>query len=182
MNCVLCVTDIDADLPFDAERERGYCQAQWPHQPRYLIVTGCYTRALHWHQGVLIRKGGEAFPIAAPASTATLGLWLVQEMLQAVEQITPLTPLSDHVFARFAREITQVIDWSKQATAADYADLAQAVLAAPRDPLAVRLLTRCAQTLRQMIDARPADDEAPVYLSGALAHACFPYLSSGDAA
>lgn len=182
MIATLCSSDIDADRPFDLEYERGRCQARWPQQSRYLIVTGCYTRALFWHQGVLTRKGGEAFPVAAPASLARLGLWLVQEMLQAVEQVTPLTPLSSQVFTHFEREITQVIDWSKQAGAADYAALAPRVLADSQDPLAVRLLSRCASELEMMINACPAACGAQVYLSGALAQACFPYVKQGKTA
>ena len=181
MRSVLCTIDIDANQPFDAEQERAYCHAHWPHQSRYMIVTGGLSRALLWHNGHLTRKGGEAFPIATSASLAQLGLWLVQEMLQAVEGITPLTPLSRRVFAQFDQHIDRVIDWSKHADASAYATLGNAVLADRQDPLAIRLLTDCARELDMMINARPPACGDQVYLSGELAQACFPYLSSGSA-
>ncbi len=181
MRSVLCAIDIDADQPFDAEQERGFCQTHLPHQSRYMIVTGGLTRALIWHNGHLTRKGGEAFPIATPASLARLGLWLVQAMLQAVEGMIPLTPLSHRVFAHFDQRIESVIDWSKQADASSYAALGKGVLADTQDPLAIRLLTDCARELDMMINALPPACGDNVYLSGELAQACFPYLSSGAA-
>ncbi|KHN49708.1 glucosamine kinase [Pectobacterium fontis] len=170
---------INGDLPFDRVREQAWCEQHWPGQRRYLLVTGGFTRLLHWHDGLLTCRGGDSFPIGTPASLSRLGLWAVQAMLQAVEGITPLTPLSEALFLHFDKHIDRVIDWSKQAQAADYTALGHVVLAYPQDALAVQLLTRCAQELSLLLSSLPDLPRDAVLLSGSLAVACFPYLDFG---
>ncbi|MEQ9871901.1 glucosamine kinase [Pectobacterium odoriferum] len=170
---------IDGDRPFDRAKESTLCEQRWPGQSRYLLVTGGFTRLLHWHDGLLTCRGGDSFPIGNPASLSRLGLWAVQEMLQAVEGITPLTPLSEALFLHFDKHVDRVIDWSKQAQAADYSTLGHVVLAHPQDALAVQLLTRCAGELALLLSSLPDSQTETVSLSGDLAVACLPYLDSG---
>ncbi|UVO07680.1 glucosamine kinase [Pectobacterium polonicum] len=172
--------DIDGDRPFDRAWESALCEQRWPGQSRYLLVTGGFTRLLDWHDGLLTCRGGDSFPIGNPASLSRLGLWAVQEMLQAVEGITPLTPLSEALFQHFDKHVDRVIDWSKQAQANDYAMLGHVVLAHPQDALAVQLLTRCAGELALLLNSLPASQTKTVSLSGDLAVACLPYLDSGE--
>lgn len=171
--------DIDGDRPFDRTRESALCEQHWPGQDRYLLVTGGFTRLLHWRDGLLTCRGGGSFPIGNPASLSRLGLWAVQEMLQAVENIRPLTPLSDALFLHFNKHVDRVIDWSKQAQAVDYAALGRIVLTHPQDALAVQLLTRCTGELTLLLNSLPDSTHAVVLLSGDLAVACLPYLDSG---
>ncbi|MEQ9773175.1 glucosamine kinase [Pectobacterium jejuense] len=171
--------DIDGDRPFDRVRESMICEQRWPGQNRYLLVSGGFTRLLHWHDGLLTCRGSDCFPIGNPASLSRLGLWAVQEMLQAVEGITPLTPLSEALFLHFDKHVDRVIDWSKQAQAADYTTLGHVVLTHPQDALAVQLLTRCAGELALLIDSLPDSQTESVSLSGDLAAACLPYLDLG---
>nr|WP_306803025.1 glucosamine kinase [Pectobacterium polaris] len=171
--------DIDGDRPFDRVSESTVCEQRWPGQSRYLLVTGGFTRLLHWHDGLLTCRGGDSFPISNPASLSRLGLWAVQEMLQAVEGITPLTPLSEALFLHFDKHIDRVIDWSKQAQAADYTTLGHVVRAHPQDALAVQLLARCASELALLLNSLPDSQTESVSLSGDLAVACLPYLDSG---
>lgn len=171
--------DIDGDRPFDRTRESAICEQRWPGQHRYLLVTGGFTRLLHWHDGLLTCRGGDSFPIGDPASLSRLGLRAVQEMLQAVEGITPLTPLSEALFLHFDKHVDRVIDWSKQAQAADYTTLGHVVLAHPQDALSVQLLTRCAGELTLLLNSLPDSQAEAVSLSGDLAIACLPYLASG---
>ncbi|WP_113626782.1 glucosamine kinase [Pectobacterium peruviense] len=174
--------DIDGDRPFDRTRESAWCEQHWPGQNRYLLVTSGFTRLLHWHNGLLTCRGGDSFPIGNPASLSRLGLWAVQVMLQAVEGITPLTPLSDALFQHFNKHVDRVIDWSKQAQATDYATLGHVVLTHPQDALAVQLLTRCASELSLLLSSLPDSQTDTVSLSGELAVACLPYLDSGASA
>ncbi|QHQ18541.1 glucosamine kinase [Pectobacterium parmentieri] len=174
--------DIDGDRPFDRSWESTLCEQRWPGQNRYLLVTGGFTRLLHWHDGLLTCRSGDSFPIGNPASLSRLGLWAVQEMLQAVEGITPLTPLSEALFQHFDNHVDRVIDWSKQAQANDYATLGHVVLAHPQDALAEQLLTRCASELILLFNSLPASEAEIVNLSGDLAVACLPYLDSGASA
>ncbi|UKE84962.1 glucosamine kinase [Pectobacterium colocasium] len=171
--------DIDGDRPFDRAQESALCEQRWPGQSRCLLVSGGFTRLLHWHDGLLTCRGGDSFPIGNPASLSRLGLWAVQEMLQAVEGITPLTPLSEALFLHVDKHVDRVIDWSKQAQAADYSTLGQIVLAHPQDALAVQLLTRCAGELALLINSLPDSQTDAVDLCGDLAAACLPYLDSG---
>nr|WP_237027680.1 glucosamine kinase [Pectobacterium polaris] len=171
--------DIDGDRPFDRISESTVCEQRWPGQNRSLLVTGGFTRLLHWHDGLLTCRGGDSFPIGNPASLSRLGLWAVQEMLQAVEGITPLTPLSEALFLHFDKHVDQVIDWSKQAQAADYTTLGHVVLAHQQDALAVQLLTRCANELSLLLNSLPDSQTETVSLSGDLAVACLHYLDSG---
>ncbi|MEF9676635.1 glucosamine kinase [Pectobacterium aroidearum] len=171
--------DIDGDRPFDRTCESAICEQRWSGQSRYLLVTGGFTRLLHWHDGLLSCRGGDSFPIGNPASLSRLGLWAVQEMLQAVEGITPLTPLSEALFLHFDKHVDRVIDWSKQAQAVDYSLLGKRVLAHPHDALAVQLLTRCADELTVLLNSLPDSPTEAVDLSGDLAVACLPYLDSG---
>ncbi|MFJ5453212.1 glucosamine kinase [Pectobacterium jejuense] len=171
--------DIDGDRPFDRISESTVCEQHWPGQSRYLLVSGGFTRLLHWHDGLLTCRGGDSFPIGNPASLSRLGLWAVQEMLQAVEGITPLTPLSEVLFLHFDKHVDRVIDWSKQAQTTDYTTLGHVVLAHPQDALAVQLLTRCAGELSLLLNSLPDSQTESVSLSGDLAVACLPYLDSG---
>ncbi|MCA7000284.1 hypothetical protein [Dickeya solani] len=168
---------IDGDAPFDWQTENDLCQQRWPDEDRCLVVTGTFTRLLCWQQGRLQRHGGSLFPVGDPASQARLGLWAVQAMLQAVEGMTPLTPLASTLFARFDNHIEQVVDWSKQAQAGDYAALAADILAQPDDPLAVPLLKRAARELATLLRLSDARQPEQVCFSGALAAACLPYLA-----
>ncbi|AIA72490.1 glucosamine kinase [Pectobacterium atrosepticum] len=170
--------DIDGDRPFDRAQEHTLCEQRWLGENRYLLVTGGFTRLLHWHDGFLTCRGGDSFPIGNPASLSRLGLWAVQEMLQAVEGITPLTPLSDALFQHFNKHVDRVIDWSKQAQATDYTTLGHVVLTHPHDALAVQLLTRCASELTLLLNSLPDSQTEIVSLSGDLAIACLPYLDS----
>ncbi|WP_113632773.1 glucosamine kinase [Pectobacterium peruviense] len=179
MKWLLREIDIDGDRPFDRTRESAWCEQRWPGQSRYLLVTGGFTRLLHWHDGLLTCPGSDCFPIGNPASLSRLGLWAVQEMLQAVEGITPLTPLSDALFQHFNKHVDRVIDWSKQAQATDYATLGHVVLTHPQDALAVQLLTRCASELTLLLSSLPDSLTDTVSLSGDLAVVCLPYLDSG---
>ncbi|WP_323666108.1 glucosamine kinase [Pectobacterium punjabense] len=172
--------DINGDRPFDRSQEHALCEQRWPGQNRYLLVTGGFTRLLHWHDGLLTCRGGDNFPIGNPASLSRLGLWAVQEMLQAVEGITPLTPLSEALFQHFDKHVDRVIDWSKQAQANDYTTLGHAVLTHPQDALAVQLLTRCASELNLLLNSLAASQAETVSLSGDLAVACLPYLDSRE--
>ncbi|WP_226092524.1 glucosamine kinase [Dickeya oryzae] len=170
---------LNGDVPFDWQTEYTFCQQRWPDEDRFLVVTGTFTRLLCWRQGRLQHYGGNLFPVGDPASQARLGLWGVQAMLQAVEGMTPLTPLVSTLFARFNHQIDQVVEWSKQAEASDYATLAADILAHPADPLAVSLLQRCAHELALLLRLPDIAEHAPeqVCFSGALASACLPYLS-----
>ncbi|WP_437215710.1 glucosamine kinase [Pectobacterium sp. LFLA-215] len=179
MKWQLRAIDIDGDRPFDRISESTICEQRWPGQHRYLLVTGGFTRLLHWHDGILTCRGGDCFPIGNPASLSRLGLWAVQEMLQAVEGITLLTPLSDALFLHFNKQVDRVINWSKQAQAADYTTLGHVVLAHPQDALAVQLLARCADELTLLLNSLPDSPHDAVFLSGDLAVACLPYLDSG---
>ncbi|MBI0512933.1 glucosamine kinase [Dickeya dianthicola] len=162
---------IDGDAPFDWQTEHDLCQQRWPDEDRILVVTGTFTRLLCWRQGRLQRYGGSLFPVGDPASQARLGLWGVQAMLQAVEGMTPLTPLASTLFARFDNHIEQVVDWSKQALVGDYAALAADILAQPDDPLAVPLLKRGARELAALLRRSDARRQEQVCFSGALAAA-----------
>lgn len=167
---------IDGNTPFDWQTENDFCQQRWPGEDRVLVITGTFTRLLCWRQGRLQHYGGSLFPVGDPASQARLGLWGVQAMLQAVEGMTPLTPLASTLFARFDNHIEQVVDWSKQAQAGDYATLAADMLAQPDDPLAVPLLKRSARELAVLLRMSEAHQPEQVCFSGALAAACLPYL------
>ncbi|MEE3661151.1 glucosamine kinase [Brenneria sp. g21c3] len=183
MKCVLKDMPIDADQPFDEARESGLCQQLWPGQSRFMIVTGGFTRVLYWHDGKLACRGGECFPIGNPASLSRLGLWAIQEMLQAVENIMPLSPLSESLFAHFNNSIEQVIDWSKQARPEDYTRQAKRLLARRHDDvLSMQLLRRCAGELNELLSHPPVSRPDTVWLSGELAAACFPYLDPGGRA
>ncbi|WJM84563.1 glucosamine kinase [Dickeya chrysanthemi] len=168
---------IDGDAPFDWQRESALCLQRWPNEDRFLVVTGTFTRLLCWRQGRLQHYGGSLFPVGDPASQARLGLWGVQAMLQAVEGITPMTPLAGTLFTRFNNHIEQVVEWSKQANADDYAARANDILTQPDDPLAVPLLQRCARELAALLRLPEVQPPELVCFSGALAAACLPYFT-----
>ncbi|SLM64562.1 Glucosamine kinase GpsK [Dickeya aquatica] len=167
---------IDGDTPFDRQAEHEQCQQHWPDTPRWLLVSGTFTRLLYWQPGKLHCYGGGLFPLGDPASLARLGLWGVQAMLQAAEGITPLTPLASQLFTRFSGHIEQVVDWSKRAQAADYAALTADMLAHPDDPLAQPLLSRAAQELWALLHVARAQQAEQVWLSGPLCTACLAVL------
>lgn len=180
MKLALMSVAIDGDTPFDRQAEHEHCQQHWPDTSRWLLVSGAFTRLLHWQPGTLHCYGGGLFPLGDPASLARLGLWGVQAMLQAVEGITPSTPLAEQLFRHFSGHIEQVVDWSKQARAADYAALAADILAHPHDPLAQRLLKQSTQELQHLLDVARAQQAQQVWLSGPLCACCLAALSDDN--
>lgn len=122
--------------------------------------------------------GGYGFPISDEGSGAALGLSAIRHALRALDGRTRPTPLSEEVTRRFNHEITQVITWMDQATAADYATFAPLVLdrADLGDEIALLIVRDAALHVERFIETIFARGAPRCALMGGLAARLKPWL------
>lgn len=95
-----------------------------------LIIAGTGSAAVARLGGRNIAVGGRGFIMGDDGSGARLGLAALRLALRAHDDLSPHTPLTRRLMARFADDPVAVIAWGRTARSSDYGSLAPAVIAA----------------------------------------------------
>lgn len=125
-----------------------------------------------------IRIGGYGFPVSDEASGADLGLNALRIALQAYDGRRTQTAFTREVLAPFGNDPVEVVAWTDQASATDYATLAPLVIshAAAGDGEALKIVATAAEQIGAMVRYLIAQGAPRVALLGGLAPAMEPWL------
>src|SRR5262249_61983887 len=101
-----------------------------------------------------LRFGGYGFPISDEGSGADIGLQVIRLALLAANGRGETSPLLEEVLGAFDQDAYQVVAWSEQASATDYAAFAPIVLrhAMAGVPIGRRIVERAAGALGGLLD------------------------------
>src|ERR1700751_202102 len=144
-----------------------------------IVVAGTGSIGIGLVAGRELRFGGDGFPISDEGSGAGIGLQTIKAALRAADERGGTSPLLDEVLARFDHDTSQVVAWSEQATATDYAALAPLVLrhATDGDPIGRRIVERAADAIGDLLDLFLHRGIDRLSLVGGLADAIKPWLT-----
>jgi glucosamine kinase len=119
-----------------------------------IVVAGTGSIGVGLLGGHELRFGGYGFPISDEGSGADIGLQAIRLALRAADQRAETSPLLKEVLGAFHHDPRQVVAWSEQATATDYAAFAPIVLrhATQGDPTGRRIAERAAEAIGDLID------------------------------
>ena len=119
-----------------------------------IVVAGTGSIGIGLVAGREVRFGGYGFPISDEGSGADIGLQTIKAALRAADGRRETSPLLEEVLGRFDHDTSQVVAWSEQATATDYAALAPTVLrhATEGDPIGRRIIERAADAIGDLLD------------------------------
>jgi glucosamine kinase len=119
-----------------------------------IVVAGTGSIGVGLVGGRELRFGGYGFGISDEGSGAEIGLQVVRAMLRAADGRSETSPLLEEVLSTFQHDTAEVVAWSEQATAADYAAFAPIVLrhATEGDPVGRRIVERAADAIGDLLD------------------------------
>jgi glucosamine kinase len=119
-----------------------------------IVVAGTGSIGVGFIGGRELHIGGYGFPISDEGSGADIGLRAIRIALSAFDERSETSPLLEEVLGAFDRDPCQVVAWSEQATATDYASFAPIVLrhAGQGDPIGRRIVERAADAIGDLLD------------------------------
>jgi glucosamine kinase len=145
-----------------------------------IVVAGTGSIGVGLIGGHELRLGGYGFPISDEGSGADIGLEVIRRALRALDGRDETSPLLKDVLGRFDHDAYQVVAWSEQATATDYATFAPMVLrhAGQGDPVGRRIAEHAAGQIGDLIRALLRRDITRLTLVGGLSGVIEPWLAS----
>lgn len=143
-----------------------------------LIIAGTGSAAVARLGGRSVGVGGRGFILGDDGSGARLGLAALRLALRAHDDLSPHTPLTRRLMARFADDPVAVIAWGRTARSSDYGALAPTVLAAALedDPAGVALVRDTVAALGHHAAALERLGARRLSLVGGLAAPLKPFL------
>jgi len=132
-------------------------------------------------QGKHQRVGGWGFPYDDTGGGAWLGLETIRYTLESYDGRRKSSAFLREVYKFFHQNIEELIAWTTQATATEYAKFAPLLIEYlhKKDPYALELMERGAIALSKVLKTLLADSESiPVCLCGGLASYMQPYLKN----
>ena len=144
-----------------------------------IVVAGTGSVGVGLIDGREIYLAGYGFPISDEGSGADIGLQVVRLALRAADHRGDTSPLLSEVLGAFDHDPYQVVAWSEEARATDYAALAPLVLrhANQGDPVGRRIVERAADAIGDLLDLFLARGIDRLSLVGGLSEAIAPWLT-----
>src|SRR5215470_14164595 len=144
-----------------------------------IVVAGTGSVGVGLIDGREIGLAGYGFPISDEGSGADIGLQAVRLALRAADHRGDTSPLLSEVLGAFDHDPYQVVAWSEEARATDYAALAPLVLrhANQGDPIGRRIVERAVDCIGDLLDLFLARGIERLSLVGGLSEAITPWLT-----
>jgi glucosamine kinase len=119
-----------------------------------IVVAGTGSIGVGLVGGRELRFGGYGFGISDEGSGAEIGLQVIRAILRASDGRGETSPLLEEILRTFHQDTSEVVAWSEQATATDYAAFAPIVLrhATEGDPIGRRIVERAADAIGDLLD------------------------------
>lgn len=119
-----------------------------------IVVAGTGSIGVGLVAGRELRFGGYGFHISDEGSGADIGMQVIKAALRAADGRDRTSPLLEEILGSFYHDTSQVVGWSEQATATDYAAFAPIVVrhATDGDPIGRRIVERAADAIGDMLD------------------------------
>ena len=144
-----------------------------------VIIVGTGSVALALTRKGEIRLGGYGFPISDEGSGAALGLSAIRAALRAHDLLTRTTPLTTELLRRFKNDPFEIVAWSDDATATDYAALAPLVIrhAEANDFHALAIVRHGAARIDELVNRLAGSAVQRISLLGGLAQKMKPFMA-----
>ena len=144
-----------------------------------IVIVGTGSIGVGLIGGRELRYGGYGFPISDQGSGADIGLQAIRLALLAADGRGETSPLLEEVLGAFDQDAYQVVAWSEQASATDYAAFAPMVLrhAMAGDPIGRRIVERAADAIGDLLDLFLRQGIDQLSLVGGLSDAMIAWLT-----
>ncbi len=144
-----------------------------------VVIVGTGSVGLAIINGREFRIGGYGFPVSDGGSGAALGLGALRVALKAYDGRIAKTPLAGEMMRRFQDDPREVIAWTDNATATDYASFAPLVLdfAEQADVAALEIVRVAAKEIEGLANRLFHCGAPRVALVGGLAQRMQPFLA-----
>lgn len=144
-----------------------------------IIIVGTGSIGYALVEGEPIRVGGYGFPVSDLGSGAHIGLAVVQHALASNGSGRRPTAFETAVLDQVGTSLSQIANWTSNATATDYAGFAPLVVAhaGNQDPAAIDILETAAAHIGDLISALNARGATRLSLMGGLASIIAPLLA-----
>ncbi|AIR69446.1 BadF/BadG/BcrA/BcrD ATPase family protein [Dickeya fangzhongdai] len=147
-------------------------------EPGAILIVGTGSQGVIWDGQAFHSVGGWGFALADQGSGAQLGRRALRHALLAHDELVENTALIQAIMARFEHNPEHLLQWSGNATPADWAAFAPLVFQAAeqQDPAASMLLQRTADDITLLLSALIKRGQGRVSLMGGLAAPVLPWL------
>jgi glucosamine kinase len=144
-----------------------------------VIIVGTGSVALALTEEGEVRLGGYGFPISDEGSGAALGLSAIRASLRAHDGLTTPSPLTAELLRRFQNDPFEIVAWSDEATATDYATLAPLVIhhAEANDFHALAIVRHGAARIDELVTRLARSGVQRICLLGGLAQKMRPFMA-----
>jgi glucosamine kinase len=144
-----------------------------------VIIVGTGSVALGLTRDGEIRLGGYGFPISDEGSGAALGLSAIRASLRAHDGLTSPSRMTTELLQRFHNDPFEIVAWSDEATATDYATLAPLVIrhAEANDFHALAIVRHGAARIDELVNRLAKGGVRRICLLGGLAQKMTPFIA-----
>lgn len=145
-----------------------------------VIIVGTGSVALALTGNGEVRLGGYGFPISDEGSGAALGLSAIRASLRAHDGLTRTSRMTTELLQRFRNDPFEIVAWSDEATATDYATLAPLVIrhAEANDFHALAIVRHGAARIDELVNRLTNRGVRRISLLGGLAQKMQPFMAA----
>jgi glucosamine kinase len=164
----------------------GYAACLGAHDGKdgAIIIIGTGVKGLQVENGHVSEVSGWGFPQGDEGSGAWLGLQAIRLTLHSLDGRLPPSPLFEAILSKFSHNLSDLLNWTIDATSTQYATIAPIVVeyVDKKDPFALKIMKEAAESIDEVGKAlaRCIQDKAkpmPYCLFGGIAPFIEPFLS-----
>ncbi len=148
-------------------------------KPGSVLTVGTGSQGARWDGKTFSLVGGWGMTLSDQGSGANLGYRAIRTALQAHEGLIAHSDLTRQLMQFFQHSAENLLDWSVQATPADWGQFSPAIFdyAAQKDSVALQLIQNTAKEIDQLLDYLTFNGENKATLMGGMASPIIPWLS-----
>lgn len=122
--------------------------------------------------------GGHGFMLGDQGSGANLGFKAIRQAVLAYDGFIEPSLLTQEIMVHFNNDVVQMLNWSKEAKPADYAQFSVITLDyfKKNDPIAKKLVSECLDDLSMILEKLYEKTQKPIGIVGGLGNALKPLL------
>lgn len=147
-----------------------------------VVILGTGSTFIRRFSGLVQTIGGRGFMLSDHAGGARLGRELLEETLLAHDGMAEITPVARQVLQQFDNDVQNIIQFSRTASAADYARFAPLLFDTHSDLLSQTILKRACTAISKGLEAFDIEKLGCFSVTGGLAesYAALPYFPYRD--
>lgn len=143
-----------------------------------VLISGTGSVGYYIQNKIGYSLGGHGFMLGDQGSGANLGLKAIREAVLAYDGFIEHSLLTQEIMAHFQNNVVQMLNWSKEAKPADYAQFSIIALNAyqKNDAVAQKLVNECLDDLSMILQKLYQKTQKPVGIVGGLGNVLKPLL------